>query len=66
MAFRHVAFADCKFCHGTGEVIDSVPYGNSYSNWSNICEACVSRVIEEHDLEEDSCVLLVPIRRLDR
>ena len=39
---------DCEFCHGDGEVFDSVPYGSTSTLLPSLCE-CVEAQANEDD-----------------
>lgn len=58
------AYPDCNVCHGSGQMVDSVPYGSTYVSMYTPCEACIERA-EADGLfvdDGDSDVEVVPAR----
>ncbi len=48
-----MAYSTCPACHGTGEVVDYVPYGDTSVPMPSACDDCISRAISDGLLTED-------------
>lgn len=63
MKYTIEAYADCGMCHGSGEVVDWVPYWGATVPMYTGCEACVERAFDEGILpEEADDIEIVPSR----
>ena len=47
---------DCPYCGGTGEIIEHVPYGDTWVNWYTACDCCDDEEEEYERPEVDSIV----------
>lgn len=48
--------SNCKYCHGTGIVYDSVDYGSTTASLPSFCDCVENQVLEDTDeivLEDD-------------
>ena len=56
------AYADCKECRGSGEIVDLVPtpFGAGMCNMYSICEDCYLRAVEEGLISDGDVVYIQP------
>ena len=63
MALRISPEPNCKYCHGTGEITDWVPYGDTDAAMTTTCDCVLEQVPEGH---EDEYIIIDPVRLMVR
>lgn len=43
----------CKYCHGTGDVYDAVPYGSTTAWLPSLCDCVCDQIPEDFDDRHD-------------
>ena len=49
MALRISPESSCKYCHGSGEVVDWVPWGNTDAAMTETCHCVTEQIPEGHE-----------------
>mgnify|MGYP001559827448 FL=1 len=49
MIYKITAVFTCKFCHGSGTVYDTVPYGSTTAQMPSDCDCVKQQLPEEFD-----------------
>jgi len=57
MIYTIHAKSDCQFCHGSGTVYDSVPWGMGSTLMPNSCDCALDNLPDDFDDENDDFII---------